>query len=263
MKKLFILFISMAILAGFFTQVSNAQVMQTNVKEQKKNTPVPFLQNTTTGNILPTKMSPNTVSSYAFTSSIGTYTALSTETILVSGTFDDNNFGPITIPSFTMDGTAYTTMYVQANGWISLGTTAISSSYVPLSQTTAYSEVISAFGNDIRNASSGTPKISYNTNDGGDIVVQYQDVQRYGTTYNGNLLSFQIRLTPATGDIKIVYGGTIASIATATTYQIGLRGATNADFNNRTTTTNWSATTAGVLNTDVVTFSSTVLPTGR
>jgi hypothetical protein len=199
------------------------------------------------------------VNLYTFASSTGTYTALSTETILCSVTFDDNNSTAITIPSMTVAGTAYTTMFVQANGWITLGGTTIASSYVPISQTTAYPVVISAFGRDLNNAAAGTPKISYNTNDGGEIVVQYQDVRRYNVS--GERLSFQIRLNPSTGIIKFVYGGTITGGASTSYPQVGLRGATNAVFNNRTTTTNWAATTAGAINTATCLVSATITPT--
>lgn len=199
------------------------------------------------------------VSGYSFASSSGTYTALSSETVLWSATFDDEVSSSITIPSFTFNGTPYTTMYVSANGWLTLGTTA-PSGYSPISGTGTYSAAISPYGNDLQQAGSGTPQVSYNTNDGGEIVVQWQDARRYGTSYSTHSLSFQARLNPTTGVIKFVYGGTIAATSGSTTLQVGLRGSANTDFNNRTTTTNWAATTAGTLNSSSMTFSSTVLP---
>ncbi len=199
------------------------------------------------------------VSTYIFSSLPGSYTALTTETILWSTTFDDNSSASIPIPGITVNGTAYTNMFVQANGWITLGGTSIASSYAPISQTTAYSVVISAYGRDLNNAATGTPKISYNTNDGGDIVVQFQDVRRYNVT--GERLSFQIRLHVSSGCIKIVYGGTITGGTSSSYPQVGLRGTTNSDYNNRTTTTNWTATTAGVANTSTCLMSTTVTPT--
>ncbi len=158
----------------------------------------------------------------------------------------------------TVDGTPYTTMFVQANGWITLGGSSISTSYVPISNSTSYPVVISAFGRDLNNGASGAPKISYNTNDGGDIVVQFQDVRRYNVS--GELLSFQIRLTPASGVIRFIYGGTITAGINSSYPQVGLRGATNTIYNNRTTTTDWAATTAGATNGATCTYSETVLP---
>ncbi len=232
-------------------EVRTPQVKIISVGKQTANLNAPFINN-------PNGSSIDAVSGYSFAQSSGTYTPLVSETTLWSGTFDDNNSVAITIPSFTFDGTAYTTMFVQANGWITLGGTSIASSYTPISQTTSYPAVISAFGRDLNNAASGSPKISYNTNDGGEIVIQYQDVRRYNIA--GEILSFQIRLNPTTGRIKVIYGGTITGGVSTSYPQVGLRGATNADFNNRTTTTNWSATTAGTLNTSTCLYSSSVLP---
>jgi len=93
------------------------------------------------------------------------------------------------------------------------------------------------------------------------LVIQYSRFQRYATSNSS--FSFQIRLTEAGGistsqGVNIVYGPVIPSAAT--TYQVGLRGASNADFNNRTTTTDWAATTPGATNTATNTLSPTVFP---
>lgn len=93
------------------------------------------------------------------------------------------------------------------------------------------------------------------------LVVQWTGWQRYTTSGAfGELYNFQIRLNETTNTINVVYNIQGPTSATATTFQIGLRGSTNTDFNNRTTTTNWSSTTAGTLNSSTVTLSSTVKP---
>ena len=93
------------------------------------------------------------------------------------------------------------------------------------------------------------------------LVVQWTGWQRYTTSGGfGELYNFQIRLNETTNTINIVYNIQGPTSTTATTFQIGLRGSLNTDFNNRTTTTNWSSTTAGTLNTSTVTLSNTVKP---
>jgi len=93
------------------------------------------------------------------------------------------------------------------------------------------------------------------------LVVQWTGWQRYTTSGAlGELYNFQIRLNETTNTINIIYNIQGPTSATATTFQIGLRGSANTNFNNRTTTTNWSSTTAGTLNTSTVTLSSTVKP---
>ena len=94
-------------------------------------------------------------------------------------------------------------------------------------------------------------------------TVQFTGFQRYTTTgFFGELYNFQIKLNETTNTIQFVYNilgpGLGTGSATATTFQVGIRGATA--FNNRTTTTNWASTTAGTLNTSTVTLSSTVKP---
>jgi hypothetical protein len=94
------------------------------------------------------------------------------------------------------------------------------------------------------------------------LVVQWTGWQRYTTTGGfGELYNFQIRLNETTNTINTVYNIQGPTSATARTFEVGLRGSSNTDFNNRTTTTNWASTTAGTLNSSSVTLSSTVKPT--
>ena len=94
------------------------------------------------------------------------------------------------------------------------------------------------------------------------LVVQWTGWQRYTTSGGfGELYNFQIRLNETTNTINVVYNIQGPTSITPTTFQIGLRGTSNTNFNNRTSTTNWSSTTAGTLNSSTVTLSSTVKPT--
>jgi len=94
------------------------------------------------------------------------------------------------------------------------------------------------------------------------LVVQWTGWQRYTTTGGfGELYNFQIRLNETTNTINVVYNIQGPTSTTSTTFQVGLRGSTNTDFNNRLTTTNWSSTTAGTLNSSTVAISNTVKPT--
>jgi hypothetical protein len=94
------------------------------------------------------------------------------------------------------------------------------------------------------------------------LVVQWTGWQRYTTTGGfGELYNFQIRLNETTNTINVVYSILGPTSTTATIFQVGLRGSANTDFNNRTSTTTWSATTAGTLNSSTMTLSSTVKPT--
>jgi len=94
------------------------------------------------------------------------------------------------------------------------------------------------------------------------LVVQWSGWQRYTTSGAfGELYNFQIRLNETTNIINVVYNILGPSSATVKPFEVGLRGSTNTDFNNRTTITNWASTTAGASNSSTVTLSSTVKPT--
>ncbi|MCE2982284.1 MAG: choice-of-anchor J domain-containing protein, partial [Parachlamydia sp.] len=89
------------------------------------------------------------------------------------------------------------------------------------------------------------------------LVIQF----RYMRPYNATLrtISYQVILNETTNSVDISYGNAFGS-TTSSTPQVGLRGSSNTDFNNRTSTTSWSSTSAGSSNSSTITFSSTVLP---
>src|SRR6185369_838749 len=78
-------------------------------------------------------------------------------------------------------------------------------------------------------------------------------------------MAFQIQLAEAAGvaanqTISLVYGPSTNLSTTSRVQQVGLRGLTTADFNNRTATTTWSGTTAGAINSASVTRTNTIFP---
>lgn len=94
------------------------------------------------------------------------------------------------------------------------------------------------------------------------LIVQWTGWQRYTTSGAfGELYNFQIRLNETTNTISFVYNFTGPTSTTAATFQIGLRGSSSTDFNNRTSTTSWSSTTAGTSNTSTIRLTNTIKPT--
>ncbi len=83
-------------------------------------------------------------------------------------------------------------------------------------------------------------------------VIQWTRARKYGslaTQGRNDLFNFQIRLQETTNVVSIVYG-LFQTNATASTYEVGLRGISTSDFNNRKTPTTWAASAAGTHNTD-------------
>ncbi len=199
------------------------------------------------------------VSTYTFASSSATFTSIvgGVGTNIIATTADDENFGTYNIGfTFEFNGNNYTTFGLNANGFISMG-------YVPVTTNNALSSglnnnIISAFNTDLYGIAANA-QISYQTSGSGTNHVLTVEWTNWGFFSSGTAdLNFQIKLVEGTNKIQIVYGSCPGS--TSKNVQVGLRGQTNADFNNRTTTSNWSLTTAGAVNNATCTYSSTVKP---
>ncbi|HYV94460.1 MAG TPA: GEVED domain-containing protein [Chitinophagales bacterium] len=199
------------------------------------------------------------VSTYSFASSSTTFSSIvgggGTVTVATSGF--DQSFGTFPIGfTFTFNGNSYTTFGLNMNGFISMG-------YVPVSTDHALSSglnnnIISGFNGSLYGTDAGA-KISYQTSGSAGSRVLTVEWTNWGFfSTGGNEFNFQIKLLEGTNKIQVVYGSCPGN--TAATLQVGVRGQTNTDYNNRTTTTNWAATTAGSTNSANCTYSSTVKP---
>jgi hypothetical protein len=88
------------------------------------------------------------VSGYGFNQSVGTYTAITGGTVLGIATNDDNNFTNLPLGfTFNYNGTNYTSVSANANGFIAMGTS-ISSSYSAISSGSS-NNIIAALNNDL------------------------------------------------------------------------------------------------------------------
>ena len=167
------------------------------------------------------------VSAYAFSQAAGTYTAISTGTVIAAATATtdigcmDNavyNLPTGSFPfTFVFNGVGYTGCNISTNGFITLGATAPAATNVlPISSTAAYSGVISAWGGDLTSMYSvGTSSLSgeiryevIGTAPNREIVIQYKNWRPAYSTSQTNVykLNFQIRLQETTSNISVVYG---------------------------------------------------------
>jgi uncharacterized repeat protein (TIGR01451 family) len=196
----------------------------------------------------------NAVAPYSFASSSGTYTEIAGGTVVVTSC-DDTSYGTFPVGfTFTYDGVAYTTFGIQCNGFIAMGAVP-GASYNPIS-TGATNNVISVLGQDQQTGTTNS-EIRYQVLGSAPnrvLVVQYKNFRHYS---GSQVYNFQIRLYETTNVVQFVYG----SFTENSTYtqEVGLRGASNADFNNRMTGT-WAASLPGTLNTSSMLLSSTSYP---
>lgn len=94
------------------------------------------------------------------------------------------------------------------------------------------------------------------------FIIEWKGFEDYNTsaTNNSTYLNFQVHLEETTNKVHFVYGPCHSLSTTARTNQIGIRGATTSDYNNRTSSTSWTATTAGTSNSATVTRTNTIMP---
>ncbi|MBL7964711.1 MAG: T9SS type A sorting domain-containing protein [Flavobacteriales bacterium] len=202
-----------------------------------------------------------TVSTYTFAQTSGTYNNLTGGTVLVNGDFD-NSVYTVSLPTaFPFAGTYYNTMYVSTNGFLTFGSAPTSTNYSPLSSSEGYAGAISAFGADIEDAQNGTREVRWNTV-GNEVVVQWRDVRR-NITGSSEQFSAQARMNTATGVITMRYfvqNG--ANSSTSFQPQVGLRGPNNTfstNVNNRrvgTGSETWATSLAGNANNNTMRFTS-------
>jgi len=218
------------------------------------------------------------VSSYAFIQSNETYVPVTGGTVVgtptantFAGSLDSFNTVALALPfSFNYNGTAVSTVFMNSNGFISLGDTAPSAfTSTPISTASVATGIVAAFAGDLNsffNLGSRTGEMRWETvgtAPNREIVFQWTDFRpAYSTsTTNAYGFNFQVRLVEDNNVIKVVYGpGSFAIGSTAVSgtanRQIGLRGSTNADFNNRVFTNFSTPSTAGTLNSSANSYST-------
>jgi hypothetical protein len=226
------------------------------------------------------------VNNMSFSSSSGTYTEITGGTLLGSTTSDDQFFVDPAIPiggttrtgpgfpigfDFVINGNTFDRFGINNNGWISFGKSALTpsvdmnttSAYTPLSSTTTITPPelrtrVSALGRDLQ-AQTGA-ELRYEligTAPNRTLVIQWKGYRKYLAT--GDNYNFQIRLNETSNTVEIVYG-TMTNNTTSTTVQVGIGGSSASDFNNRTSTTSWTASSPGSSNSATMTLSNTVFP---
>ncbi|WP_286914355.1 GEVED domain-containing protein [Flavobacterium sp. UBA4197] len=224
------------------------------------------------------------VSNYIFSQNPGTYTELANPVVLATATalsgsasLDDviytipNNSIPF---AFTLNNIAYSGAKVSTNGFVTLGATAPSSSLTsPISNSTGYTAAISAVGSDLNalfNIEGKTGSIGYEvvgTAPNREFVIEWKHFRPYSSSATVSSYfdwNFQIRLRE-NNTVAIVYDLKITGVPTSALVQVGLRGASDADYTNRsaggTANSHWMATAAGTSSSSSVTCNSTSLPT--
>lgn len=204
------------------------------------------------------------VTSYAFTQVAGTPTLLTPAvTTHTTGTTDYGVYTAVNIGfTFNFNCTNYTTVSISNDGYIVMGNS-LSNTYTPLSAGSD-NNVISALAADLQGNVAGSSLTSKTTGAAPNRIftVEWKNYKEY---WDGGDFTFQILLYETSNNIVIKYT-TNTALTAASDFQVGLRGSSNADFNNRTkpNATNWIASTAGAANSDLMSCAVNIArqPTG-
>jgi hypothetical protein len=193
------------------------------------------------------------VANYAFTQASGTFTPITGGTLLGSGTgMDDNTYPAVPLGfTFNYNGTNYTTINVNTNGWASF-TSSVPNNYGVL---TIAGNHLAACARDLQGQAGGALRVQ---TIGTECIIQWTNFRLWNGALTQNL-NFQIRLNSVGNTIRFVYG-TMTMTTTANSYDVGLNGTLATDFVCRTSTTSWTASTAGVTNFANMSLSPTVFP---
>ncbi|WP_170826827.1 MopE-related protein [Flavobacterium caeni] len=202
------------------------------------------------------------VSNYSFSQSSATYTPLASPTIILAAGWDDDVVTAAIPFTFRFNNIPYTSLRVNSNGYVTFGTTAPSTTnFAPLSTTEGYAGSLAAFARDLISNGSTIVTGFEGSAPNRVFVIQWSNARRYEFgEITSDVINFQIRLYETTFRAEVRFGSCTTSDATALPVQSGIRGASIADFKNRTTSSDWSATTAGGSNTATLSTSSTVMP---
>jgi hypothetical protein len=201
------------------------------------------------------------VNEYTFTQSTQTYTAITGGTVVATGPIDDMEYWvPLPFP-FTFNQTSVTVMAMSSNGNLSFDAGDNQFYYPAISTSTAGTGVAAPLSMDLQGRADGEMRYEvFGTSPNQIAIYQWKNWRAYESANVNDNWNFQVILYQTTNNLAFRYGDFSWQSSYAGTAQVGLRGTDNTDFNNRTTTTNWSATAAGTLNTENCTISSTVFP---
>jgi len=190
------------------------------------------------------------VNTYTFAQDTGSPTYLSsgyTEIGIGTGLDEDyHNNVPIGF-YFNFNGIEYSSLTIHDNGYIVMGSyTGTTSS--PIS---SVNNSMSALGADLQGLSNATLRHqTLGSAPNRRFLAEWRHFETYGSSGGGDF-SFQIILYEGTNVIQIVYD-THSSFADD--FQVGLRGASSTDYNNRTKATadQWLSSVAGTTNSAVM-----------
>jgi hypothetical protein len=185
---------------------------------------------------------------------------------------------------FVFADVTHNSVYVSANGFVTFGVEPLAANYGAISTAAAYAGAVAGASKNLIYANFGTSplfsvpsSVSYETTGvAGSRVftLQYKNMSiKNGTNtvapYN-IIFNFQIKLYEGSNTVEVIHdqfqgNSSVFNGIANTSPQVGLRGATNTDYNSRTVATSssiYSQTLPSGTNTQVLYYRPTLYPSG-
>lgn len=167
------------------------------------------------------------VNSMPFAASMDTFQSITGTTVDVLNV-DDVSYNNIPIGfNFNFGGAIHNKIAITTNGWIDVDSVGNSNFNSPLNNTN--NNIIAPFGGDLRNGGVGS-SLQYTTIGTAPnriMIIQWEHYKYFGS--NTGDLNFQVWLYENSNCIRFVYGLMNIGLTPFNT-QIGIRGASNADY---------------------------------
>ncbi|NQW29201.1 MAG: immunoglobulin domain-containing protein [Ignavibacteria bacterium] len=179
---------------------------------------------------------------FGYTVSNGIYSESFGGTVLASGSGISGFEGTVNIGfTYTYGGVAYTTVYVNGNGYVTFGAAGNSGNATPLSSPNSATAVISAWGAAISGATGAELRSELTGGAGSRVLtLQWKNVTRAPAGSSLGLYNFQIKLREGSNNAEIMYGA--MNIAGAKGAEIGTYSLSNGimAFRTRYEENTWS-----------------------
>jgi hypothetical protein len=223
---------------------------------------------------------------YTFSQQSSVYTSITGGTVFGTTSSDDEVFvdpsitgGGFTgtgvgIPigfTFMFNNNLYNRIAIQNNGYISFGHSSLSPAVdintgfaggisVASTAPAIKQDRVVPFGRDLQAQTGASIRVeTIGSVPTRTCVVQWTNYRKFNAT--GDSYNFQVRLMETTNIVEVAYG-TFSNNATSGTAEVGIRGNSNTDFNNRivNTTNPWNASIPGTANNSAATVNNTLVP---
>ena len=178
------------------------------------------------------------VSDYSFSQHVGAYNEISGGVFHGSESNDDESFNAVDLGfTFNYNGADYSLISVQSNGYVAMGSS-VTSYTNPISNSNGSNNVICPLGSSLQ-AQPGAELMtkSEGVSPNRVFTIQWKNYKyKYVSSPFEHSVSFQLKLYEASNKIEFVYGNFTFVEHNDFICQLGLRGNSNDDYNNRDNT---------------------------